>query len=192
MSVLEMLQNFGIIGLAIVAITWLAREIFNRMLSRDLEKFKADLEKQAVEFRIRYERLHSERVGVIKEVYKKIVSTYRSFHSLMNPLQLVGEPTQEEKGREAAKNANELINYYEENRIFFEEKLAEDVDSLLSGFRDAWNKFNYSIEARKVGEHKEALKEWNLAWNQIQKKVPDVKKQLENKFRNILGIKDEN
>ena len=191
MSLPEILQNLGIFGLIVAGMAWLFRELFKQVLSRDLEKFKADLEKQAIEFRIRYERLHGERVEVIKEVYKKIARTYKSFHSLMNLLQLVGEPSQEEKGKEASKNANELVDYYEENRIFFEEKLAGDIDSLLAGFRDAWFKFESHRISKSVGDHKESLNQWNLAWNQIQKEVPKVKKQLENKFRNILSIENE-
>jgi hypothetical protein len=58
-----------------------------------LERFKSNLEKEAIEFKIKYERLHDERVEVIKKVYKKISQTYKSFHSLMCPLQLAGEPT---------------------------------------------------------------------------------------------------
>lgn len=188
MDFLELLQNIGIFGLLIGAIAWFVRELFKQILSRDSEKFKADLEKESIEFRIRYERLHGERVEVIKEVYKKVSHTYKSFHSLMNLLQLASEPTQEEKSKEAAKNANDLTDYYEENRIFFEEKLAEDIDSLLSGFHNAWNKFQYARNARKSGDYKEALKEWNTAWKQIQEEIPKVKKTLENKFRKILGI----
>lgn len=188
---LEILQNFGIIALVISATAWLVRELFKQILNRDIEKFKSDLEKESTEFKIRYEKLHGERVMVIKEVYKKIVKTYKSFHSLINPFQLAGEPSHEEKGKVAAENANDLTDFYEENRIFFDEKLAEHIDFLLKDFRDAWNKLEYSRESRKSGDYKISLDEWNSAWKQIKDKVPIVKKELENKFREILGIKNE-
>ena len=190
MNFLEILQNLGIFSIGVTGLVWLIRKIFVHFFDKDLEKFKSDLEKEAIEYKIRYERLHSERVEVIKEVYKKISNTYNSFRSLMNPWQGVEEPTQEEKGRRATENANELIYYYEQNRIFFSEELAEDVDVLLSVFKSTWNKFNDSRISNSIRDEKTSTKQWHEAWKQIEEETPKVKKQLENKFRNVLEIKN--
>ena len=40
----------------------------------------------------------------------------------MNIFQGASEPSQEEKGSEASKCANDFTDYYEENRIFVDEK----------------------------------------------------------------------
>lgn len=192
MEWINLLKNLGIFSILVAGVSWVIKKYFEKLFDKDLEKFKADLEKQSIEFRIRYEKLHSERIEVIKEVYKKIVKTYKSFSSLINPLQSVGEPTESEKGKDAAKNANDLSEYYEENRIFFEEKLAEEIDLLLSEFRKIWGEFQASRMSKEFKDHKTMLDQWSNAWKQIQEQIPSVKKQLENKFRNILGITDGN
>lgn len=188
----EIIIQIGQSGIIVTGSVFILRKFIELSFSKDLEKFKTDLEKTSIEFKIRYEKLHSERVEVIKEVYKKISRAYRSFFSLLKPLQEAGELNQTEKSNEAAKNANDLFDYYEDNRIFFEEKLAVEIDFLISAFHDAWNKFRYANEARECGSHKEAVNERIAAWDQIKKEVPKVKNRLENEFRMIIGIKNEN
>lgn len=187
----NMLQNLGIFTLLIAGMAWVSRELFKGMMSRDIEKFKSDLEKEAIKFRIRYERLHDERVGVIKEVYKKIVQAHESLRSLINPWQGAGEPTEDEKSDKASKCNMELITYYQENRIFFEEQLAEEIDSLLTELREAWSKFQLSRASKEDSDHKEARQEWSKAWTQIDEQVPIVKKKLESSFRANLGIENQ-
>lgn len=189
MEWINLLKNLGFFGVAVSGASWVIKKYFEKLFDKDLELFKSNLEKQSIEFRIRYEKLHSERVDVVKEVYKKIVKTHKSFSLLMNPFQQVGDSTEEEKGNEAAKNANELTEYYEENRIFFDEKLSADIDSLLLEFKESWSEFSGSRVSKGLKDNKTMLNQWNKAWKQIQEKVPVIKKQLENEFRIIFGVK---
>lgn len=185
MNWLELFKDLGFVGIIAGTSVWLIRKVAEQLLTRDLVKFKADLEKQAVEFKIRYERIQGERVEVIKEVYKKIVRTYKSLNSL-----ILEGPQAEKEGEiiETAKRAIDLIDYYEENRIFFEEKLAKDIDFLLSSFSSVLGKCGASRISRKIKDYKVAVEQWKSAFDQIQKEIPNIKKQLENEFRKIIGI----
>ena len=106
----------------------------------------------------------------------------------MCPLQFAGEFVEEEKARLAVKEINELIDYYEENRIFFEEELAKEIDELLKKIKESWNQFKYSKDL-KDGNGKDT-REWNKAWKQISEDVPIVKKIIEKRFRDIIGIEN--
>ncbi len=185
---LEILLNLGIVSIFVTGLVWLSREIFKQILNRDLEKFKLNLEKEAIEFKIRYERIHGERVEVIKEVYKKMSNTYDSFFSLMNFIQSSEEPPQEEKGKEAAEIANDLIKYYSQNKIFFSEELAKDIDNFLDELKKSWVEFLISVINKNIKEYKESLRYHSSAWKKIEKDIPEIKKQLERKFRDIIGI----
>ncbi|MCK4631789.1 MAG: hypothetical protein KAT79_00895 [candidate division Zixibacteria bacterium] len=190
MEWLKILENLGVFALLAAGVAWLARALFSQMLNRDLERFKSDLEKDAIQYKIRYERLQTERVDVIKEVYKKIVQVHRSIRSLLNPFQYVGQPTEQEKVIEATNKNIDLISYFEENRVFFEEKLAEDIDSLLTKFNEIWMQFEGSRNAKRDDDFKDARQRSDKAWKQINEDVPIVKGQLENEFRGILGIEN--
>lgn len=183
---LDLIENLGIFAIIISASAWVIRKYAELIFSRDLEKFKSNLEKESIEFKIRYEKLHSERAEVIKEVYKKIVKTYKSFHSLMNPIQLAGELKEEEKSKLAVEEVNKLIDYYEENRIFFEENIAIAIDKLLNEFRKSWHQFGYSRILRD--DRAPDVDEWNKAWEQISKEIPEIKVMIEKEFRKIIGV----
>jgi peptidoglycan hydrolase CwlO-like protein len=86
------------------------------------------------------------------------------------------------------RKANDLVTYYEENKIFFEREIAKEIDSLLSKFKDIWGQFQIGQEQKKSNSHKESLDSWNSAWKQIEKDVPKIKEKLENRFRDIIGI----
>lgn len=130
--------------------------------------------------------MHAERANVIKEVYKRIVKTQRAFESLIRPLQLVGEPTQEEKTKQLADQFNDLSNYYAENRLFFGEELAQEIDGLLKKFMDIWHQWNYAKDLRE-GRTPD-VKEWGRAWDQVKGEVPLIKESIEKGFRDIIGI----
>jgi len=138
-------------------------------------------------FTIKYQKMQDERAQVIKILYQKIVKTYRSFHSYMNPIQMAGEPSQEAKGQEAAKLANEFADYYEENKIFIDKELTKSIDKLSEVFRNAWLKFEEHRMAKQFKEFD--LKNWKEGWDIINKDFPPIKEKIEHEFRKIIGIK---
>jgi len=186
MEITEIFKFWGLGGVIAFATVWLIREIFKQILSKDVEKFKNDLELKSIEFKIKYEKLHTERAEVIKEIYKKISKTFQSMHSYVNIAQWSGEPNQEQKAKNAAEMANDLVSYYEENKIFFEEEVDFEIDKLMKEFKEVW--LTYSLSKSLKPHSDESMKEWDKAWKKINEDVPNVKKIIENKFRKIIGI----
>lgn len=187
MNWLEFFKNLGITGILTTGAVWLSKILITNFFSKDLEKFKADLEKEAFSYRIRYEKIYSEQADAIKKLYKKIVKTHRSFYSFMNIFQKTGDLPEAEKGKIAAECANDFTNFYEENRIFLDKELAKDIDKLSKAFRTAWIKFEISRSVSK--EDNSYLKFWDDAWKIIDEETPEIKKNIEKKFRKIIGIR---
>lgn len=155
-------------------------------VARDLEKYKAGLEREAIRFKIRYEGLYGERALVTKEVYKRLVKTERAFRSLMSPIQFRGEKNREDKAGVVTEKADALQDYFFENRIFFEEEVASKIDELLDEFWSAWIRFLDSAESKEAGEpHGAELKE---ARKVVNDRIPPLKKAIEQKFRSIVGF----
>ena len=113
MDIFEIFKIWGIAGIIAAASVWLLKNVFDQILKKDIDNFKYNLEKGAIEFKIKYEKLHTERAEVVRELYKKISRTYRAFHSYMNPLQLVGEDPEKVKAKKATRR---IIN---NNLTFF-------------------------------------------------------------------------
>jgi len=182
----EIIKNLLYFLISSGLIVWLIKAIFSQYFSKDLEKFKSNLEKEAFSYRVRYEKMHAERAEVIKELYKKISKTHRSFSSFMAIFQKAGDTPEKEKGEIAAQNANDFTDYYEENKIFVDRKLSEKIDKLSAAFRDAWLKFEISRGSRK--EEDTYIKFWESAWKTITEETPKIKEEIEDDFRKIIGI----
>lgn len=183
---MNLFETLGIATIFSGALVLIVRKLIEQFFSKDLEKFKADLEKEIIKHKTKFETLHTERANVIKEVYKRIVKTQRAFESLIKPLQLAGEPSEEEKTKLLTEEFNALANYYTENRLFFNEELAQEVDKLLKKFLDIWHQWGYARNLRQMNEPN--VKEWGKAWDQVKDEIPPIKRTIENKFRDIIGI----
>lgn len=189
MEILELFKTLGTTSAIVTGTVWLARELFGQVLSKDLEKFKSSLEKEAIKFKIRYEKLHIERAEVIKESYRRLATAYGNLHTLMCPGRFVGEPPLEENAKEAAEATNDLTAYYEGNRIFFEESLATEIDNLLKIFKNSWYNFHAYQESGDLKEPGSGQKRYE-AWKEISEEGLRVKRLIEGKFRSILGIEN--
>lgn len=183
---MDILETLGITAIFSAALVFVIRKLIEQFFTKDLEKFKAELEKEVIRHKTQFETLHTERAVVIKEVYKRTVKTQRAFESLINPLQLAGELTEEEKTKQLVETFNDLSNYFAENRLFFGEQLAQEIDGLIKKFMDIWRQWNY---ARDLKEGKTPdVREWGKAWDQVKGEIPPIRESIEKKFRDIIGI----
>jgi hypothetical protein len=88
----------------------------------------------------RYGKFHVEGTGVIKETYKKISKTYNALESLIAPMQWGGEKSITEKREDFANIANNFLQYFQENKIFFSQDLSDDINKLSEKFKEVYNK----------------------------------------------------
>lgn len=185
---MNLFEILGITTIFSTALVLIIRKLIDRFFSRDLEKFKSGLEKEVIKHRTKFEILHTERANVIKEVYKRITRTQRAFESLVCPLQPAGDPPEEEKTKILIEEFNGLSNYYLENRLFFNENLAKEIDELLKEFVDIWH--NWEFVKTLNNTKKSNIKEWCDTWDKVKNEIPPIKKLIENKFRDIIGIEN--
>lgn len=102
---------------------------------------------------------------------------------------------EEELGKKAADEFNSLYVYYSENKIFFEEDLAKEIDALLQNFREVYLQFRFrkslpeyvSDKRRKQKELDVSIKAWGKLNNN---EIPQIKSLIETKFRKIIGIEE--
>lgn len=133
----------------------------------------------------RYGKFHVEGTGVIKETYKNISKTYIALESLIAPMQWVGEKSIIEKRKDFVDIANNFLQYFQENKIFFSQNLSSDINKLSEEFKEVYNKWNLSQVSGVNGRHN--LEDWNKAWEQLKTDVSQTKVEIENKFRKIIG-----
>ena len=99
----------------------------------------------------------------------------------------------EEKVRIAVENYYSFIKYYQENRLFFDNKICGILDKIDSQIVEAWSDFmTYELNLDKLSTESEFRKEqrevMKKCWNVIKEDVPKLKTDLEDEFRKLLGV----
>ena len=179
---------------------WFLREYTKQLLTKDLEEFKAKLQNESIKFKITYEKLHTERADVIKEVYKNIVRTYAAlsqYFLLDFSLSQIDLKKYREINEGMLEKLQMCTNYFVENRIYFKEDLAQKIDKLIFNYTEIKilidnNRKNSSkiVEGTTLNLGELMLKEKRdkEIWDRIQKQLPEITKKVEDNFRKIIGI----
>lgn len=171
-------------------------------LNKQIESYKTNLQKATFEHQIKYSKLHEERALVIKELFSKLVKVEKSMGSFVALFEPVGERPKEEKGKDAAKDFNDFLDYVRTNEIYFSDDICELMYKIIDEIRDAWLKFitypsykkiDYFLPEPKLAEiEKKKLDFWIEAWKKINQDIPTLKKQLKQELQKMLGVEGSN
>lgn len=182
----ELFQNLGFFSIGSVTIGWLVKSLFSRYIDKDFEKFKYTLNKENFKF----SKLHEKRATVIEGLYAKLTILERSMQSFMSPLQLAGEKTHKDKQKETAEIADDFVEFCSLKRIYFNEDTCELLDSIIKEFQNAWIDFTTFpvYDQDNLMTPKDRMENWTKSWKVVSKEIPLLRKNLEDQFRNILGV----
>jgi hypothetical protein len=198
MDLARVFETVASIGIGAGLLVWLLRSLVSQLLSRDLERYKvelnathdaqiarlrADLNAAAFEHETRFARLHEERARVVAGLYQRLAKTNAMFSQFMQPLQIGGEQQHKKLHQEAAQCANDFIDFFNENRIYLHEDVTNAIDDLISELRRAWAEFT-----AHSGRPYPDPREWMSAWKKVTDDIPPLRRRIESEFRQLLGV----
>jgi hypothetical protein len=169
----------GVSTLAGAVVIFLGRTLLNHLLSKDVEKFKVELEAVAFKDRTRFTTLHEKRAEVIAELYKKIVETEMAFGAATIDIDLESIGTPEKRLSEASDISHEMKMYYLKNKIYLDESLVTEIDKFDIELGHVY------FDLAKIEGIKEP--DFKKAQEKMEKIVRPMKKSLERKLQDILG-----
>jgi hypothetical protein len=176
----------GVLGgaAALSVAGYLGRSLLSQVFAKELEKFKSDLEVVTGRNRFRFEKMHLERAEAIKQTYQKLVVSTNYLGSLLRPLQEAGELSEKDKAERFTDAANGFQAHFEENRIFFAKDIEDKVERFISKTREACNLYRLSVDLDKG---RESMAAKNEAWKLVDSSLTELKRELEDDFRNVFG-----
>ncbi len=194
-------KTIAILAAASGLIVWLAKAIFNQLLSRDIERYKTDLravhdnalERLRADLRIEafaketvFAKLHAKRVEVIQDLHKQIAVVSRTMNALMSPMQFSGGSSESEKAADAEQAAHAFQTYLSDNQIYFDEDLCNLLDAFGNKLWDAWVTYaTYGSDEK--GVERERRQTRFEAWKKLSDELPEIQRQIEKSFRKLLG-----
>jgi hypothetical protein len=82
----DLLRTLGGMAILVSAIAWLSRSLLTNLLSKDLEKFKSDLQIESQRHAVEYSALHAKRAELISDLYVQAVNLYAGILGLSREL----------------------------------------------------------------------------------------------------------
>lgn len=185
----------GTIFLGIVA--WLIRSIIAHWMTRDVETFKARLQKEsdkeieqlksalqitASEHQIRFEQLHEKRAFVIAELYSLLVEMHDAGAQFVFQRNDANFEVAEEKRRA-------LRMFYAKQRIYIPEHICDLLDKMVKEISkqtitvDVYRN-DYSPTPQAAEDRRNALV---TAVKAFEQEIPRLKQAVDAEFRKLLG-----
>ena len=184
----------------------LAKSLLEKLITRDTKRFESELKAKSdaaiehlknelqlrtIEHQVRFSRLHEKRASVIADLNGHLAELLWEAESFLSPMQWVGEPTQEEKHRNAMNKLAEFFRFFDKHRIYLPTELCESLQELVMQVRRHVINFGVYVKFHdaNLNDHTRTQKEkaWNEGWDAIKNQVPQARTALENEFRTLLG-----
>jgi hypothetical protein len=160
--------------------------VYTASRSKAIEGYKAALRKQGFEHETRFARLHEKRVEVIAELYARLVRAEASVAAYVDPIEMSGGPTKDELAAKADEYHVEFIRFFSENRLWLDESLERQFEAFIEAIVKPGISFSvFRLHDRGSVEY---FKRWNEAWQAVSTDVPVLRKAIETRFREMLGV----
>jgi hypothetical protein len=192
-------------GVALAAGTYLLKSSLAHWMTRDAEKFKAQLKSDAdseierlkhslqiaaLEHQVKFSNLHERRANVIAEVYQRLVEVYEESRKFtLTAGQSTNSSESFEHYNKAYTSNYELFLFVQPRRIY----LPREVCSLLDECLQVMNRavIDANMSSKPLFSDPQMVKERGVvfrdAYIAIAEDVPKIRELLEAEFRKILG-----
>ncbi|WP_207516106.1 hypothetical protein [Longitalea luteola] len=211
MTWFDLLRDIGFFGIA----AFIIQRIIEHSSTKNLEKYKqeldftirgyqltldTDLERYKSELNLHLSRqtsLHEKRLGIIDEMYKKLVHLDSSMRELTKP-QFVIEDAEKEQQERVQKSQEAFIeynNYFLLNRLYFNKEVSGLLENITKEYISANMDF---FELRRLQsfmrgqlsqeQFENAGRKVQDASKRITEDIPQILRTLEEEFRKLLGV----
>lgn len=200
MEILEVAEKFGIAGLIVCGSVWLINSISKQMMDKNLQSHELLLNKQLEEFKTQLllmsdksSKLHDKRLDKIHELYSLLFEFSQSIHKLVAIKNITGmkpEDIEKEKLEDAQNTFStgyDFAIFYEKNKLYFNQETCDLIEEIHTTLKDCQWDLTLKYQWRNMS-FQLLDNAFSKAKKQLDTKVPELKKLIENNFRKILGV----
>lgn len=164
---------------------YLGREIVKAWLGRDLERYRAELQRASTEHQIRFLSLHEHQAEIIAEVFGKLEVTHQAFLRWASPVTIGGAPDMLNLRQEALGAYNEFVEYYHPKAIWLDPETCTQINAIVTELRGVFFDLGGLIDANGYPQDREA---WRTAQASLRTEIPKARGLLDARFRKILAV----
>lgn len=177
----------------------MVRSLFAHLLSRDVERFKASLERASIEHQIRFGRLHDQQAKVVAEIYAKLLPVSSCFNTLRRSKAKDFTDEDRKYALKMLASCIEVFQYAHQQALYLDEALFQKIihtvtqicttAGMYTGFEDV---LTSTIEAKgDVPEHRRLMISEALvaSWRTMEDRITPLLAELKAEFQTLLGVR---
>jgi hypothetical protein len=200
MDIWQLLLKLGVFSAIGTGITYLLKTLGKQFMDQNLEIHKMQLNQQLQSHKaeldlinVKQYRLHDKRIDTIQEVYEKLTEFYLDLDTLIRWKNVTGlsekqiKQQQFDEANKTFESGNKFTRYYTMNKLYFSVEMCEKIDEIIKEMRSC--QYDLTIQYQWINLSAEmTMDSFKKAREKLEKEVPKLKEQIENEFREILGV----
>jgi hypothetical protein len=200
----ELLKYLGITALPnallLIVVGFWGKKLVESFFAKGLEIKKIELQNELEKNKIQFSSLHGKRIEIIEGVYTRLVELNSAMYDLtrrIHPIIEDADKEEEERIIRANKALTEFRDFFLPHKIYFNTELAEKIESIHKMYWDKGWDFTYLNSRMKSGQMlkdtwKDFYEESKKVTESIDIDIPPILNELEEEFRDILGVYEKN
>uniref|UniRef100_UPI00058BDC9E hypothetical protein n=1 Tax=Psychroserpens damuponensis TaxID=943936 RepID=UPI00058BDC9E len=159
----------------------------------DITNFQAEISALKAQENFKFTKLHEKRLIVLENIYKLLNVTSKELSVYVSPIKFTPENIQYEDYENNLQmnyvNAhNNFVSFFNDNKIYLNENVIELIDNYLNEMSEIYNDYSTNHILKNMGDNSNAEIRIKAitAYKKMPEKVNPIKKEIENKFREIL------
>jgi hypothetical protein len=196
----EILTSLGVITIISGLITWLIKQLAQRLIDGNLRAYESELSHKLEQYKSELNvstqkatKLHDKRLDKIQEFYSLLVEFHIDLNQLILVKNITGKTDDEVKQmkiddvKKMYESGYQLSMFYQKNKLYFNKLTCDSIDELLKTMRAC--QFDLSIQYQWLNLSIDLqMKSFEQAKEKLETIIPKLKGELEDNFRNILGV----
>jgi len=151
----------------------------------EMERLRTDLQQITFQQETTFAKLHEKRAEIIAELYSRLLKFQRSVGALLNPVS-AHSPNLQQREQRAVDAGNLFLEYYSQNRIYFDESLCSQLNDFLEIMSNAH--LAHALYPVTDPNPTESWEERCKAWDTLNGQAPAIRREIERSFRQLLGL----
>jgi lipopolysaccharide biosynthesis regulator YciM len=195
-GIVSIITDVGSFAVGAGVFGWIAKNAINNYFDKRLTEHQTELDKEVSEFRneleketLQFSQLHEKRAEFTGELYQRFVEFEDALRDLTHLLEQPSDDTKEEELDAAAKAGNNFLNYYMKRKIYFPKEICNTIEEAVEESMEIVNEQRIQAAKSEVHLGPEDFEKEVEHWERVtEEDIPDLKEDLEEHFRELLGV----
>ena len=168
-------------------------ENFKQEHNIDITKFQVEINALKTKENFKFTKLHEKRLIVLENIYKLLNKASKELSVYVSPIKFTPQETKFEEYENNLQmnyvNAhNEFVSFFNDNKIYLNETVIELIENYLNEVSEIYNDYSANHMLKSMGDNSnvEIRTKAFKAYKKMPEKVNPIKKEIEDKFREIL------